>query len=138
MLGVPSAKNTRDEIDYIRRALLRFRHDPEFRENGVRRVNIRALAALVDTDDTLLYHLVRRCLDYTPSAQWLTRVRWAVDLVLHKGLRFRRDGQRGHWVAYFPDGSQPVVPREMMRKQIASGKREGGHAGLSNFRMFEP
>jgi len=140
MLGARPASAIRDDLDYIRRAVMRFRHDHDFREwrNGelVRTVNINALAGLVDTPPHLFYKLCRKTLGYRPSDQWIMRARYAVDLVLIHGLRFRRHGRRGYWTAYLPDGRAPVIPPEMVRRP--KRERVGEDADNPFLRVFKP
>jgi len=114
-VGRPKTRSSEQELDAIRRELLRFRYDPEFKGRG-NRVSLRHLARLVGLPRSLLYEIMHRQLRFNPSPHLRRRLRYAIDLVLVHGLRWHRHKDR-LWHAHMPHGGKLEIPLEMMPEQ---------------------
>jgi hypothetical protein len=114
-----SAVTTDAEIDQLRRDLRTIRYDPKYnagasdahRKNCDARVSMRRLAGLVRASYSDLYCLMNGDVWFRPSEQMMRRWRFAIDLVMVHGLRWKREGEE--WRAVMPDGMPPQIPPEM-------------------------
>lgn len=93
------------ELEDIRRELMRFQHDPQFKGRG-RRVPISGFAELAGVSRQTLYELIKRSRAFRLKPETIARIKVALDRVLVDGIRWRRPCYR-NWEMVVPPGVKP-------------------------------
>jgi hypothetical protein len=105
------------ELENMRRELMRFRFDAQYRGYD-RRVPVAGLAAYCGVTRQTIYALTARRIEFSLKPATHARLAHVIAMVLEKGLRWRRRDRR--WEPFLPGGA-PLPQRPMKEDKWSRG-----------------
>ena len=138
------------EMVAIRRSLKVFQFDPQYRQWRAY-VSLAGMAKLVGTTRDLIYQIRDGTLPYNPSPRYRARLKFMIDMIQNKGLRWHRKNVNEIGRPLMPDGTPPTIPAELYgdpelstkkasvqnRLSAAERNRQGRGRRKSNARMAD-